>query len=133
MQCESRAFHLLSLCKLDQSKLCLDLLLKKGLDLTCGICRCGNQTPFMTRNLRKEIYTRSTLFFISMKLISILKLRCLKNKHILSIFSSLRIFKYLFLFRGDAHTQTTTPNVKSKFVGGWVLITDVLTWQLGDL
>ena len=35
-----------------------------------------------------------TLFFyISIKLISILKLRCLKkNKHILSLFSSLRIF-----------------------------------------
>ena len=33
-----------------------------------------------------------TLFFISMKLISILKLRCLKNKHTLSTFSSLGIF-----------------------------------------
>ena len=34
----------------------------------------------------------NTVFFISIKLISILKLRCLENKHILSIFSSLRIF-----------------------------------------
>ena len=35
--------------------------------------------------------------------------------------------------RGDVHTQNATPNVKSTFVGGWVLITDVLTWQFGDL
>ena len=34
--------------------------------------------------------------------------------------------------RGDVHTQTATPNVKSTFVGGWVVITDVLTWQFGD-
>ena len=35
--------------------------------------------------------------------------------------------------RGDVHTQTATPNVKSTFVGGRFFITNVLTWQFGDL
>ena len=40
-------------------------------------------------------------------------------------------FKFSF-FRGDVHTQSVMPNIKSMFVGGWVLITDVLVWQFGD-
>ena len=41
--------------------------------------------------------------------------------------------KFTALLRGDVHTQTATLNVKATFVCGWVLITDILMWQFGDL
>ena len=52
---------------------------------------------FFTTSNHSKIFRHLHSFFISIKLVSILKLRCLKNKHILRIFFSLRIFRYLFL------------------------------------
>ena len=47
---------------------------------------------FFTTSYHSKIFRHLYSFFIS-----ILKLRCLKNKHVLRIFFSFRIFRYLFL------------------------------------
>ena len=52
---------------------------------------------FFTTFYHSEIFRHLHSLFISIKLISILKLRCLKHKHMLTIFFSLRIFRYIFL------------------------------------
>ena len=52
---------------------------------------------FFTTSNHSKIFRHLHSFFISIKLISILKFICLKNKHTLRIFFSLRILRYLFL------------------------------------
>ena len=56
-----------------------------------------------------------TLFFISIKLISILRLRCLKNKHILSIFSSIKIFLIAFI-SSQIKCKEILINIRIKLV-----------------